>query len=372
MFDDYNDSFVTVCGKRFHYIWLRDNCLSLKYRQSSSFQSIYDISGREEPPRPLSVKLEDAKLIVDWDEEPPHRSIFPVSWLLSHAYDLEPEPLRIEETLWDTTWLDSHLEEWTATHSFTLEWWIDGLLKLGFAVVKNIAPDDLEAFISSIGPIHYSEYGKFATIKVLPGSKDVAMSAAALPAHTDFSYFNQHSVVQFLYCVANNVSGGESLLVDGFRVAEDFRQQHPEYFQVLAQTPVEFRQFDRQWKCLFIRKTPILKLDEKDNLTGVYFCPKNRHLNPPFERMEKFYEAYSTFSQYLKNPAYQYFFRLELGDCLLVNNFRVLHGRRAFEPNSGVRHLEVGYIPGDYIVGRYNFRKFKDIYPVQESISILD
>lgn len=361
-----NNSFVTVCGKRFHYVWLRDNCLSPKYRKAKSFQSIYDISDRKKISKPLSVKLEAEKLIIDWDEEPAHRSIFPVSWLLSNAYDPEPEPLRIEEILWDKQWLHSHLPEWNEIHLSIPEWWIEGLLTLGFAIVKDIGTDDLEAFLSSIGQIHHSEYGKFVKIKAAPTSNDIAGSDLALPPHTDFSYFHQDFMVQFLYCVENDAFGGESILVDSFCVAEDFRRQHPEYFQILAQTPIQFRQFNHQWQCLFSRKTPIIKLDAEDKLTGVYFSPKNRHLNPPFDQMEKFYEAYSAFFRFLKNPDYQYRFRLEPGDCLLVNNFRVLHGRHSFLPNSGVRHLEVGYIPGDYILGRYNYRKLKHLYAIRE------
>ncbi len=47
-----NNSFITVEGNRFHYIWLRDNCLSPKCRHPSSFQKIYDISEVIEPPKP--------------------------------------------------------------------------------------------------------------------------------------------------------------------------------------------------------------------------------------------------------------------------------------------------------------------------------
>jgi len=57
----------------------------------------------------------------------------------------------------------------------------------------------------------------------------------------------------------------------------------------------------------------------------------------------------------LKNPDYQYRYYLQPGDCLLVQNFRVLHGRTGFDPYSGQRHIEVGYIDWDYFVARKKF-----------------
>lgn len=81
-----------------------------------------------------------------------------------------------------------------------------------------------------------------------------------------------------------------------------------------------------------------------------------------FLQMEEFYQAYATFFKYLKNPDYQYCFRLEKGDCLLMNNNRILHGRKSFDLSSGSRLLRVGYLVWDHITGRDNFEQYKDLY----------
>ena len=77
----------------------------------------------------------------------------------------------------------------------------------------------------------------------------------------------------------------------------------------------------------------------------------------PFEQVEDFYAAYSAFMSYLKNPAYQYQFRYKPGECLLLNNARVLHGRTAFDANSGTRHLKVGLINWDYLIAKKAFNQ---------------
>ena len=57
--------------------------------------------------------------------------------------------------------------------------------------------------------------------------------------------------MQFLCARSNTTSGGDTILVDGFRVARDFRLQHPRAFDLLASTRIQFRQYDRQAGYLF-------------------------------------------------------------------------------------------------------------------------
>jgi len=374
-----SDRFLTVGGKRFHYIWLRDNCLSPKCHHASSFQKIYDISDRTEPPKPKSAYIQDEKLIVDWDEDPPHRSIYPLSWLWSHAYDLEPEsdrflpklesPPRDEKILWNRADLEANPPQFPDASS-PLVSWIDQLDALGFVILRNLAYEDLDAFVNAIGPIYeLARYGRYCTVKAVPDGQDLSLSydGDALSPHTDLTFTPGPRIVQLLYCVENQAVGGESVLVDGYRVARDFREHHPSYFKILSETPVQFRQFYQQWHYFVSQTTPIIKLDVAGEVSDLYFSHKNFGLNIPFEQMEAFYEAYTAFAGYLKNPAYQYWFRMEPGDCQIVQNFRVLHGRKAFDPSSGPRHLEIAYMEWMYYAGLRDFERVKPVYMTELS-----
>jgi len=42
-----------------------------------------------------------------------------------------------------------------------------------------------------------------------------------------------------------NGEGGQTTLVDGFRVAEEMRQHHPEDFETLCNTPIPSQYLDR-------------------------------------------------------------------------------------------------------------------------------
>jgi alpha-ketoglutarate-dependent taurine dioxygenase len=357
------NTFVTLQGRRFHYIWLRDHCLCPSCHDPDSFQKIYDVSMCSTPPQPLSVEATETALQIVWDEQPRHWSSFPIAWLLRHAYDPSPapEPQR-QRLLWDKAWLQSAAIAWPDTASSAFEVWTEQLLRLGFTLLRHLTLDALHALLDTVGPRHPTEYGATPSrVKPIAGATDLSLSAAgyALAPHTDGSYRQGERLLQYLYACENTTSGGESILVDGFRVAQDIRRHHPEAFQILTQTPVRFRQFDAHIGYFFCHSTPILRLDAKDEVEAVYFSHKNSSWHLPFDHMERFYQAYGILARYLNDSVYQYRIRLEAGDCLLMENARVLHGRTAYDPSTGYRELESGYISWIYLLGRRDYPHVK-------------
>jgi gamma-butyrobetaine dioxygenase len=356
-----SDRYVAVNGKRFHYIWLRDHCLCC--RHPKALQKKHDISDFPRTPKPLSIKLQNDNLIIDWEEQPSHQSIFPISWLLSRAYDLQatqnPESHR-QTILWDNVWLEQNSPHWNDFDACDSELWMNQLETLGFTLLRNLPWENLDSFVSSIGPVyHLAGNGLYSTIKVMEKAKanDLAKSDRALLPHTDVTYMSAPLLVQLLYCVENSASGGESILVDGFRVIRDMQKDYPQHIETLSQNEVKFYHlFPLELGKYFVSyKTPIVELDKAGELRSIHCSHKNFVCDLPFDKVEKIYEAYQNLFCYLKNTTYQYCFRMQPGDCLLIQNFRILHGRQAFDSSAGSRHLEIAYIPWDYFAGRRAF-----------------
>ncbi|NER52794.1 MAG: DUF971 domain-containing protein [Symploca sp. SIO1A3] len=363
-------SFLTVAGKRFHYIWLRDNCLCPQCSHPTSFQKLYEISDRTSPPEPLSWEEEDGELRITWNEDPPHHSRFPVSWLLSHAYDEESEPGRTNqqpesasqsnEILWDKAWIEANISRLQEALVSDPQLWLNQLFTVGFTVLHNIESKDLQPMLESIGPIYSSDYGLFAPSKTTKEGKDLAETGKGMSFHTDYTYWHTPPLLTSLYCLENAASGGESLIIDGFRVVNDFRQQHPDYFELLTQTPIQFKQVYTKWEYFYCRTQPILELDNSGKVTRINFANSHSYSwKLPFDQMEKFYAAYTTFFSYLKNPIYQYCFSLEPGELLLMNDSRIMHGRQPF---TGNRHLEIACISWDFLQARQRFHQYQHLY----------
>ena len=73
-------------------------------------------------------------------------------------------------------------------------------------------------------------------------------------------------------------------------------------------------------------------------------------LDPSAPDIDRFYAAYHRLSELVLDPENQRRFRMEAGDLLVVHGHRVLHGRLAYEPSSGRRHLRGVYFEFEDLV----------------------
>ena len=157
--------------------------------------------------------------------------------------------------------------------------------------------------------------------------------------------------MQLLHCLEAEAPGGDTLLVDGFAAAELLRQQDPAAFELLRTVPMNFRYADAQTD-LRARQT-LISTDSEGVLKAVHFNNRSADwLDAPVDVAEAWYQAYRQFAQLLLRDALQLVFRLAPGDCVVMQNDRTLHGRTAFDPNLGRRHLQGCYIDRDAMESR--------------------
>ena len=63
--------------------------------------------------------------------------------------------------------------------------------------------------------------------------------------------------------------------------------------------------------------------------------------------LDTYYAARRWLADWLNDPQHQIEFKMEAGDVLVVDNHRVLHGRRPFDASGGHRHLQGCYVDHD-------------------------
>ena len=147
-------------------------------------------------------------------------------------------------------------------------------------------------------------------------------------------------------------SGGQSILVDGFKVAEEIRSTNPEYFKILSTVPFSFHYTDSERE--YINSNTCFTIDsETGKVTSVHFNESDRlplnstHVDylrrlgigskdSGVSPMMKLYEALQGFITSTRDESLMYRFQLEPGKLLLFNNHRLLHARTSF---TGVRKL---------------------------------
>ena len=76
----------------------------------------------------------------------------------------------------------------------------------------------------------------------------------------------------------------------------------------------------------------MITLSPDNELTAIHF--NNRSIAPitdvPYNDMSNYYKAYRKFSSIIDNPDMAITFKLNPGECFILDNTRVLHARTAY------------------------------------------
>jgi len=206
-------------------------------------------------------------------------------------------------------------------------------------------PQDYQAFeqiSSQVGLLRDMNWGKIFEIVAKPEGEYIANRGFALDAHTDAATREYMPGLQIFQCVENSTIGGESFWVDGFHVAEIMRARYPQEFELLSTVPWE--QASRSVGSHYRWSAPILELDRRQRIIAVRDTTWLREpLRIEFDKVPRLFAAYRRYAALKARRENQVERKLVKGDVAFVDNRRVLHGRRAFDPSSGLRHIRTCY-----------------------------
>lgn len=143
--------------------------------------------------------------------------------------------------------------------------------------------------------------------------------------------------------------GGESLLVDGFWVANQLRTKYPEAYHTLS--TIHIPSHSAGDSDVLIQPTPfahpILNHDPLSNaLYQIRYNNDDRstisHLSP--DQVPEFYDALRKWNDILRDKENEFWFQLYPGRAFIFDNWRTLHGRASF---IGHRRLIGAYLNWD-------------------------
>ena len=348
----------------FNYFWLRDNCPTAHDKDSN--HRMYNILEASENLSAKKSKInEEGKLEIEWSEGN-HTSYYDPVWLRENCYTLKNKQKFVSPyQLWNCA-LEKDLKTITIEHDEILNneegllKWLELLHYKGISIVKN-APIEKESAFPVLNRISHTRQTFFDTpfeVINIPKPNNSAYTAHALRNHMDLPWFENPPGYQFLHCLVNSAEGGDSSAVDGFAIADYLRKSEKEIFETLVNIPLKFRDRDYTQKTVRNFHAPAISLTKDRDYNDIRFSVATMDtLDCHPDIMEKVYKAHHRFGNLLHDDKFQIKFRLEPGDIFSFNNRRVLHGRTAFNPNSGHRHLQGYYMDRDEILGRLNFLK---------------
>jgi gamma-butyrobetaine dioxygenase len=218
----------------------------------------------------------------------------------------------------------------------------------GYVVFRNtpVADGTVRRICDRLGYISGNNFGWTFDVRAEPKPTDLAYTAIKLLAHTDQPYRQPVPGIQLLHCLRNEAPGGDSTLADGLAGAEALLAADPAAHRALVECETEFR-YDMLTDTV-VTYGRVLDYDRSGRFRQIRLNTKlDAPLPHPDYDLDGYYRGRRWLSEWLNDPAHQVTFRLEPGDAMFVDNYRVLHGRTEFDASKGMRHLQGAYIDHD-------------------------
>ncbi|TIA95372.1 hypothetical protein E3P94_04078 [Wallemia ichthyophaga] len=244
----------------------------------------------------------------------------------------------------------------------------------GLIFINNVPTEDttdagcgLRRMAESLfGELRNTFYGQTWDVRALGGqSRNVAYTGLDLKYHMDLLYFESPPRFQFLHSLKaltkEKSPQGHSLFLDSYKAAEELSHQSQ---QLLRSVPIVY-EYDND-NHHYIHSHPVLQ-EFGSNLQSVNYSPPFQSPHQPFiaelepETQVKYLNALREWNNLLDRQDLNLETRLSEGDCVVFDNRRVLHARRAFDEQGGqdeiVRWLKGTYVDGDAIWDRWRVVK---------------
>ena len=211
----------------------------------------------------------------------------------------------------------------------------------GFSIINNCPTEmkTVEDIANKIGYVRNSIFGDLWNFESNTEMADSAYTQEELRPHTDGTYNHDAPGLQLLLCCEYEAEGGESIMVDGFKIAKILRENHGTSYNILSEIDIPGRYFGDGVE--LIAKRPVFKFRNK-KLIQVSFNNYDRgDFRLPNNKINDFYNAIRAFDKLANAKEMQWRQILKPGQLLIFNNWRVLHGRSEF---SGKRKMSGCYI----------------------------
>jgi len=374
-------------------VWtLRDMCTCPRCVDQSTRQKLFstveippDIILRNVTELPNGVEIEWSNDLPGFDES--HKSVFTKEIFDAMAArgsskTLPSLPARrlwtdsqFREEVPDLTY-EAYMEDDTVLYKALQQLHSHGLLFL-----KDVpeSPDSVSRIVQRIGPLKNTFYGETWDVRSVPKAKNVAYTSQDLGFHMDLMYMEQPPHLQFLHCIRSSAVGGASLFTDSFKAVSELFHTDEDAFCELERRLITFH-YDHIESHYYQQSRPLIELAPlsfgstnftnyksfrshatrnrvdpclrgmfklEDYLEAVSWAPPfqapfqtaNSHLYAPWQNLTTqmedhvriWHQAARKFNDIIHREENIHERMMKPGECVLFDNRRVLHARKAFE-----------------------------------------
>jgi gamma-butyrobetaine dioxygenase len=370
---------VNIDGKAkiFDTAFLRDSCTCTQCRDPDSKQKLFQTSdipeglgGRykfvQDEGRGPSIELEWKSDVKGYGAD--HRTRHSIDWLrraLNTELEIRGGVRHDDRVMWDSKkitrdnkWVDynDYMNSDEALYSA-----LTHLNQYGLLFLRNV-PDSETSVVdlaSRIGTLKDTFYGRTWDVRSKPKAENIAYTPHFLGLHMDLLYTSNPPHLQLLHSLRAQCPGGESFFSDSFHAAHQLHRQAPGHYRTLCQFPVTYHYHHPTYHYHFTR--PVIDLHKYPKYSDPTHLPIHRvNWSPPFQgpfearigsnnatSLRSFIAASHAYEKLLASEENLYEYRLNEGECVIFDNRRVLHARKAFDATKGERWLKGAYVDDD-------------------------
>ena len=357
-----NKVFINIDSKKqeIHPFWLRERVNGDKFLDKGTQQRLFDPSTMDGEVIIKKVQIKNGFLEVDFSDGV--NSKLEIKKLETEFSNKDTVIKSIPKKMWDSTL--KNIKNFKYKEGFFESREMYDLLvsfyEFGFVVIKNVPTEKnyIVKFANSVGSVRRTNFGEHFNVKSKSNPNDLAYTTLHLSPHTDNPYRNPVPCIQLLHCIENEVSGGYSTLVDGYTVTENLKKNDPDAYKILTEVKVRFKFTDKN--VMLEDWSELIHLDDEKNFKQVRFSPRLDYV-PMLEKdkLDQYYKARKKLSDMYNSEKNRIEFKLEPKDLMMMDNYRVLHGRTKFDPEEGKRFLQGCYIDFDSTEGKLRHLKRK-------------
>ena len=330
----------------FHTVWLRDNCACEACGDHSGGHRFFELNELPDTLENTAVMAGDM-VQIRWEADG-HVTHYDPAWLRAHCYsDTERANRRHQPVTWDAS-LTGHVPEvdyaLATRNEVELLKLHDAVRSHGICLLRNVPAtrEATEEIAGLIGYVRETHYGRVFEIISTPEPKVIANAPVPLRPHTDENFREPPPGIMIFHSIrASECGGGASVMTDGFRLAEAFREAYPDDYELLTRVPIPHRRFIED---VGLRaEAPVIRHDYFGRICE--FRLNERTMGPidlPEDLMEQTYRALGRMFELSYDPKYHMHHLLMDGEALVFDNARVLHARTGFNGNRHVRLTHVG------------------------------
>ncbi|XP_059060200.1 trimethyllysine dioxygenase, mitochondrial [Achroia grisella] len=331
---------------KFEDCWLRDHCRCTSCYHADTFQRAIHILEIPDS-KIVSMEYDETQITIIWDDD--HKSVYEASFLAQFDYTKWSDGRKLKPIYWHGDEIAGKVTRINVDKFLNTT---DGakrvfqsLLDYGVALIEEVDAtlEATEVVCKALGGVQHTIFGGMWKFTTRADHADTAYTNLPLALHNDSTYFTESTGLQILHCLEHsNGEGGETTLVDGFYGANRLRSEIPADYTFLTTFNIEAEYLEDGHHHKY--SAPIIKTDTKSgDLVQIRYNVYDRSSMAfaSSDECRSYYRSLRSLGRYYEDTKNQWQFKLKPGTVMVIDNFRVLHGRTGF---TGTRILGGSYV----------------------------